>query len=91
MKDGVLHGPKGLAGQLMRKHDSEAGRRAVRSRMQRVCKCHGEPLMRPADNENFLTLSAPLFFTSPGLTTRLVFAYPLSPSRDARALDPRDA
>lgn len=25
----------------MRKHDSEAGRRAVRSRMQRVCKCHG--------------------------------------------------
>lgn len=44
VKEGVLHGPKGLAGQLMRKHDSEAGRRAVRSRMQRVCKCHGEPL-----------------------------------------------
>ncbi|KOX77372.1 Protein Wnt-1 [Melipona quadrifasciata] len=41
VKEGVLHGPKGLAGQLMRKHDSEAGRRAVRSRMQRVCKCHG--------------------------------------------------
>lgn len=33
---------RSLAGQLMRKHDSEAGRRAVRSRMQRVCKCHGE-------------------------------------------------
>lgn len=42
MKEGALHGPKGLAGQLMRKHDSEAGRRAIRSRMQRVCKCHGE-------------------------------------------------
>jgi hypothetical protein len=42
VKEGVLHGPKGLAGQLMRKHDSEAGRRAIRSRMQRVCKCHGE-------------------------------------------------
>ncbi|XP_034940734.1 protein Wnt-1-like [Chelonus insularis] len=41
IKEGDLHGPKGLAGQLMRKHDSEAGRRAVRSRMQRVCKCHG--------------------------------------------------
>ncbi|XP_076170560.1 protein Wnt-4 isoform X4 [Ptiloglossa arizonensis] len=41
VKEGVLQGPKGLAGQLMRKHDSEAGRRAVRSRMQRVCKCHG--------------------------------------------------
>lgn len=50
VKEGVLQGPKGLAGQLMRKHDSEAGRRAVRSRMQRVCKCHGEPLMRRADN-----------------------------------------
>ena len=33
---------RALAGQLMRKHDSEAGRRAVRSRMQRVCKCHGK-------------------------------------------------
>lgn len=42
VKEGLLHGPKGLAGQLMRKHDSEAGRRAIRSRMQRVCKCHGE-------------------------------------------------
>lgn len=42
MKEGLLHGPKGLAGQLMRKHDSEAGRRAIRSRMQRVCKCHGK-------------------------------------------------
>jgi len=42
VKEGILHGPKGLAGQLMRKHDSEAGRRAIRSRMQRVCKCHGE-------------------------------------------------
>ncbi|CAG5088514.1 Similar to wnt8b: Protein Wnt-8b (Xenopus laevis), partial [Cotesia congregata] len=41
IKEGELSGPKGLAGQLMRKHDSEAGRRAVRSRMQRVCKCHG--------------------------------------------------
>ncbi|KAF7995507.1 hypothetical protein HCN44_006614 [Aphidius gifuensis] len=42
VKDGVdIVGSKGLAGQLMRKHDSEAGRRAVRSRMQRVCKCHG--------------------------------------------------
>ncbi|XP_011156200.1 protein Wnt-1 [Solenopsis invicta] len=41
VKEGVLYGPKGLAGQLMRKHDSEAGRRAIRSRMQRVCKCHG--------------------------------------------------
>ncbi|KMQ99506.1 protein wnt-4 [Lasius niger] len=41
VKEGLLHGPKGLAGQLMRKHDSEAGRRAIRSRMQRVCKCHG--------------------------------------------------
>ena len=49
MKEGVLHGPKGLAGQLMRKHDSEAGRRAVRSRMQRVCKCHGELLTRSTD------------------------------------------
>lgn len=49
VKEGVLQGPKGLAGQLMRKHDSEAGRRAVRSRMQRVCKCHGEPLTRPTD------------------------------------------
>lgn len=46
VKEGVLHGPKGLAGQLMRKHDSEAGRRAVRSRMQRVCKCHEESLSR---------------------------------------------
>lgn len=41
LKDGNLSGPTGLAGQLMRKHDSEAGRRAVRSRMQRICKCHG--------------------------------------------------
>ncbi|EGI59756.1 Protein Wnt-4 [Acromyrmex echinatior] len=41
LKEGALHGPKGLAGQLMRKHDTEAGRRAIRSRMQRVCKCHG--------------------------------------------------
>ncbi|KAK2583947.1 hypothetical protein KPH14_001206 [Odynerus spinipes] len=41
VKEGALHGVKGLAGQLMRKHDSEAGRRAVRSKMKRVCKCHG--------------------------------------------------
>ncbi|XP_031782681.1 protein Wnt-1 isoform X2 [Nasonia vitripennis] len=41
VKDGAIHGPEGLAGLLMRKHDNEAGRRAVRSRMQRVCKCHG--------------------------------------------------
>ncbi|XP_011498284.1 PREDICTED: protein Wnt-1-like [Ceratosolen solmsi marchali] len=41
IKYGAAHGPQGLAGLLMRKHDSEAGRRAVRSRMQRVCKCHG--------------------------------------------------
>lgn len=26
----------------MRRHNSEAGRRAIRSRMQRVCKCHGK-------------------------------------------------
>ncbi|XP_033222280.1 protein Wnt-1-like [Belonocnema kinseyi] len=43
VKDGeaVVQGPAGLAGLLMRRHDSEAGRRAIRSRMQRVCKCHG--------------------------------------------------
>uniref|UniRef100_A0ABD2WR95 Protein Wnt n=1 Tax=Trichogramma kaykai TaxID=54128 RepID=A0ABD2WR95_9HYME len=41
VKDGAIDGPNGLAGLLMRRHDSEAGRRAVRSRMQRVCKCHG--------------------------------------------------
>ncbi|KAL2730252.1 protein Wnt-1-like [Vespula maculifrons] len=41
VKEGILHGVKGLAGQLMRKHDSEAGRRAVRSKMKRICKCHG--------------------------------------------------
>lgn len=54
VKEGVLHGPKGLAGQLMRKHDSEAGRRAVRSRMQRVCKCHGKPLTRFTDKAFYL-------------------------------------
>ncbi|XP_058788878.1 protein Wnt-1-like [Phymastichus coffea] len=41
IKEGEIQGPEGLAGLLMRRHDSEAGRRAVRSRMQRVCKCHG--------------------------------------------------
>lgn len=54
MKEGVLHGPKGLAGQLMRKHDSESGRRAVRSRMQRVCKCHGELLTCYTDKVLYL-------------------------------------
>ncbi|XP_014208971.1 protein Wnt-1-like [Copidosoma floridanum] len=41
VKEDAIGGPDSLAGLLMRKHDSEAGRRAVRSRMQRVCKCHG--------------------------------------------------
>lgn len=67
MKEGVLHGPKGLAGQLMRKHDSEAGRRAVRSRMQRVCKCHGESLTRSTDKMR--PLSTLLFFIPYALTT----------------------
>lgn len=66
MKEGVLHGPKGLAGQLMRKHDSEAGRRAVRSRMQRVCKCHGELLNA---FYRYGPLSTLLFFIPYPLTT----------------------
>lgn len=53
MKEGVLYGPKGLAGQLMRKHDSEAGRRAIRSRMQRVCKCHGKQQLEALSDVRF--------------------------------------
>ncbi|KAJ8678569.1 hypothetical protein QAD02_014356, partial [Eretmocerus hayati] len=41
VQDEAIDGPDSLAGLLMRRHDSEAGRRAVRSRMLRVCKCHG--------------------------------------------------
>jgi len=61
LKEGALHGPKGLAGQLMRKHDTEAGRRAIRSRMQRVCKCHGEQMETSFDGHSPLCTEKKIF------------------------------